>query len=96
MGLPARKRGAYTTVQTVLNRLADRGLVDRKRTGRAIQYAAKVSEADYVARSLQRALKGASDVARRSALANLVEDLPSQELEAIREIAGQIQGRRQR
>lgn len=29
--LPARYRSAYTTVQTVLNRLAERGLLDRER-----------------------------------------------------------------
>jgi len=35
-GLPARYRGAYTTVQTVLNRLAERGLLVRSKRGNAI------------------------------------------------------------
>jgi len=37
-GLPRRYRGAYTTVQTVLNRLAERGLLERERSGNLIVY----------------------------------------------------------
>jgi predicted transcriptional regulator len=33
--LLGRYRGAYNTVQTVLNRLADRGLLERDRMGSA-------------------------------------------------------------
>ena len=32
--LPAHHQGAYNTVQTVLNRLAERGLLSRRREGR--------------------------------------------------------------
>lgn len=94
--LPPQRRGAYTTVQTVLNRLADRGLVVRQKKGRTIQYAAAVSEPDYLAASLQRTLKGASAEARRSALANLVEELGPQDLEAISDVAAEIRRRRNR
>lgn len=92
--LPAGKRGAYTTVQTVLNRLVERGLVDRRRSGRAMQYSARASEADYVAGSLHRTLEHASEEARRGALASLVEELPAEDLEALRKVAAKIQRRR--
>ncbi len=46
--LPEARRGAYTTAQTVLNRLVDRGLVSRRREGRAFRYSATITEADYV------------------------------------------------
>ncbi len=95
-GLPPERRGAYTTVQTVLNRLADKGLVVRRKQGRTIQYAAAVSEPDYLAGSLQRTLKGASAEARQSALANLVEELGPQDLEAISDVAAEIRRRRNR
>ncbi|MBK5096409.1 MAG: BlaI/MecI/CopY family transcriptional regulator [Gemmatimonadetes bacterium] len=91
--LPPGERGAYTTVQTVLNRLAERGLVTRDEEARAIQYSAKSSEADYLSRSLRQTLDGASDQARRTALANLVDDLESSEFEEIRAIAAKIQDR---
>ena len=94
--LPPRHRGAYTTVQTVLNRLAERGLLSRKRAGHLILYSARVSEADYLAGSLDRALAGASKDARRTALASLVGDLDPGELDEIRGLAGEIRGRRRK
>ena len=89
------KPGAYTTVQTVLNRLADRGLLGRERVGNAIEYSPRISEADYLASSLNRTLAGASDEARRGALAALVGELKSSELSEIRRLAGRVRrGRR--
>lgn len=92
--LPAKRRGAYTTVQTVLNRLADRGLVERRKEAKAIQYSVRISEPEYVTGSLQRTLEGASEAARVSALANLVEELAPQDLDAISDIAAEIRTRR--
>ena len=37
-GLPPRYRGAYNTIQTVLNRLADRNLLSRHKIGNAFAY----------------------------------------------------------
>jgi predicted transcriptional regulator len=82
--LPQARRSAYTTIQTVLNRLADRGLVSRARAGRVIRYRARISEADYLSRSLDTILAGASEEARRGALVNLAERLPADELAALR------------
>lgn len=92
--LPAKRRGAYTTVQTVLNRLADGGLVGRRRLGRAILYRADVSEAQYATQSLRRSLAGVSEEARLTALASLVEELGPSEMKAVSEMAAEIQARR--
>ncbi len=92
--LPSRWQGAYTTVQTVLNRLAAGGLVKRRRAGRAILYSARVSEADYASQSLRRSLDGVSEQARLSALASLVEELDPDEMEAVRVLAAEVQARR--
>jgi predicted transcriptional regulator len=78
---------AYTTVQTVLNRLAERGLLARERSGNSIKYTPLITEADYVAGSLNRALDGVSDEARHAALAALVGDLDAAELSEIRALA---------
>lgn len=94
--LPPRRRSAYTTVQTVLNRLAERGLLRRQRVGKVIYYSPRISEAEYVSRSLSRTLAGASGDARRAALANLVGDLKPDELDDIRRLARGINRRRQR
>jgi predicted transcriptional regulator len=92
--LPKASRGAYNTVQTVLNRLAERGLLRRHRVGKAIRYSPKVSEADYLTGSLTRSLAAASEPARRVALASLVGDLGGGELDELRELAREIEGKR--
>lgn len=84
--LPVDYAGAYTTVQTVLNRLADRGLVERKREGRGIVYSPKVSEARYLSQTIRQTLAGASSEARQIAIAELVGGLDASELRELREL----------
>jgi len=92
--LPAKHRGAYTTVQTVLNRLAERGLLKRERTTSAIYYSPALSESEYLARSLGQTLAHASKDARRAALAQLVGDLDASERKEIEALAQEVGRRR--
>lgn len=92
--LPKRHRSAYTTVQTVLNRLADRGLLDREREGKAIIYKPRVTEAEYLSGSLSHALSGISDEARRTAIAHLVGGFDQDEQREIQAMAREIAKRR--
>ena len=85
--LPGRYRSAYTTIQTVLNRLAERGLLERNRQGNAIVYSPRLTEADYVRRSIETTLAGASSEARQAVLAQLVGSLDGTELAELRELA---------
>jgi predicted transcriptional regulator len=94
--LPARYRGAYTTVQTVLNRLAGRGLLARRRQGNAIVYTPTLSEAQYLSQSIARTLAGASADARQAALAQLIGDLDRDELSDLRSLAQEVSRRRRR
>ena len=63
--LPEANQGAYNTVQTVLNRLADRGLLERRREGHVIVYAPALSEADYLSRSIEHTMRSATPQARQ-------------------------------
>ena len=92
--LPERQRGAYTTVQTVLNRLAERGLLVRQRQGKAIFYAPKLSEAEYYSLSVRQTLATASEDVRRTALAQLVGEMPPEEQSEISALAREVAGRR--
>ncbi|MBK5219614.1 MAG: BlaI/MecI/CopY family transcriptional regulator [Thermoleophilia bacterium] len=92
--LPARQRGAYNTVQTILNRLAERGLLARDRQGKAIFYEPRISEAEYYSRSVREALAEASADARRTALAQLVGDMAPGELDEIEALAREVAQRR--
>lgn len=92
--LPRKNRSAYTTVQTVLNRLSERGLLSRERRGTAIVYTPLLSEAHYLERSLGDALAGATSEARQAALAGLVGDLDEDELKAVRARTAEVRRRR--
>ena len=85
--LPPRYQGAYNTIQTVLNRLAGRGLLERVREGRGFTYKPKVSEAEYLSGSIRRTLAGASTGARQAALASIIGGMRPDELSEIEELA---------
>ena len=84
--LPPRHRGAYTTIQTVLNRLAERGLLNRRKQRNVIEYRPAISEADHVSQSIARRLETASSDARQTALARLLGELSDTELSALRRL----------
>jgi predicted transcriptional regulator len=94
--LPPRYRGAYNTIQTVLNRLAERGLLSRGKAGNAIEYRPVVSEAEYLSRSISQTLAAASMDARQAALAQLIGDLDKRELEDLQRLAKELRGTRRR
>jgi predicted transcriptional regulator len=89
-------RGAYTTVQTVLNRLAGRGLLSRRRRKNAIVYRPRLSEAQYLSWTIRRTLSGASADARQVALAQLLGDLEEGELSDLQQLARTIDQQRTR
>jgi predicted transcriptional regulator len=92
--VPPRYRSSHNTVQTVLNRLTERGLLERTRQGRAFVYRPRISEADYVTRSIRQSLAGASNDARTAALAHLVGSMDDAELAELRERARDLHRRR--
>jgi len=95
--LPNRYRGAYTTVQTVLNRLAERGMLEREREGRNIVYRPSFTEAEYLSRSIEHTLAGASSEARQGALAKLIGGLKDDDFGEIQKLvrkAGRARGQR--
>ena len=93
---PKGRRSAYTTLQTVMNRLVERGLLTRERRGTAFHYRARYDEADYVARTISERLASASPDARRAALVNLVGRLEAGELDDVARYATRIRRQRER
>jgi predicted transcriptional regulator len=85
--LPARYRGAYTTIQTTLNRLAERGLLTRHKVRNRIEYRTAISEADHVSQLIAQRLAAASSDARQTALARLLGELSEGELTSLRRLA---------
>jgi predicted transcriptional regulator len=81
-------------VQTVLNRLAERGMLIREREGRGLVYIAHVTEAEYLSGTIRRTLAGASSDARQAALASIIGGLDPSELSELQELAERADKRR--
>jgi BlaI family transcriptional regulator, penicillinase repressor len=86
----APQRSAYTTVQTVMNRLVARGLLERERRGHAFYYRATITEEESLAHALSERLADASPSARRAALLKLVDRLDASEVDEIARYATEI------
>jgi predicted transcriptional regulator len=75
---------AYTTVVTILSRLHDKGVLTRRRHGRAFYYAPVADEAGLAARRLSALLDGQPD--RDAVLARFVADLSDHDEELLRRL----------
>lgn len=64
---------AYTSIATILGRLCDKGLAERRRQGRGFVYRASATEADVTARRIHSLLDATND--RASALAGFANGL---------------------
>lgn len=83
---------AYTTVMTVLENLYRKGLLERKKDGRAFKYVASMSREQYTAELMDGALAGSGD--RGAALLHFVERMSATELAELREALGRLREER--
>ena len=74
---------AYTTVMTVLDRLARKDVVVRERDGRAFRYAPRLTRAAMTAELMHEALEGTRDD-REQALVSFVGEASAEDLAALR------------
>jgi len=79
---------AYTTVMTVMARLYDRGLLARKRSGRAFAYTVVGDPAQVTARRMHRILDVDAD--RAGVLARFVDGLTGEDEQLVRALLDQI------
>ncbi|MCG6568157.1 BlaI/MecI/CopY family transcriptional regulator [Tessaracoccus sp. Y36] len=74
---------AYTTVMTVLDRLAKKELVDRELVARAWQYTPRSTQAEVIAADMLRQIDGVESSVRVDALRLLMGYLPDDERTAL-------------
>ena len=95
-GLRARRELAYTTVMTVLQRLARKNLVVQIRDDRAHRYAATHGRDELVAGLMVDALAQAADSGdRRAALVHFVERVGADEADALRRALAELETKHQ-
>lgn len=80
--LAAERPLAYTTVQTVMDRLARKGLLLRRPEGKANAYHPARSREDHAASAMQEVLHGAVDT--QAALLHFVELMDQEQEQALR------------
>lgn len=86
-GIRRDREIAYTTVQTVMEILRNKGWLDREKDGRAHRYRATASRADYTAGLMDEALSESADPA--AALVRFVERMDSAEVAQLRQALDQ-------
>lgn len=92
-GLSGDRELAYTTVMTVLDRLAKKGLAERERDGKAWRYRAAAPREDLVADLMRDALDGAGD--RQAALVRFVDQVSDADAALLREALTRLAARDQ-
>jgi predicted transcriptional regulator len=75
---------AYTTVQTVLVRLFDKGVIERSPHGRAYAYSPVLDERDLTARSMRALLEAEGDL--DGVLSRFVAALDDEQASALRRV----------
>lgn len=75
---------AYTTVMTVMDRLARKELVVQQKDGRAYRYRARATRAEMTADLMRDTLADLGSTERAPALVAFVEDASAEDLAALR------------
>ena len=87
---------AYTTVMTVMSRLADKGLLERRKDGAAYVYTPVVSEEEFTRRTIGTVLSELLDDFTAPAMSQFVEFVGEQDDAAIEALAKAIEEKRRR
>lgn len=82
--LAAERDLAYTTVMTVMDRLARKDLVEQERDGRAYRYRARATRAALTAELMRDTLDDFAEHDRGTALVAFVEDASPEDVAALR------------
>ncbi len=84
---------AYTTLMTVLDRMAKKGLVSRERDGRAWRYTPASSREELTSETLHHTLGELAGGERRSALLHFLDHSSPEELAELRSALADLEAR---
>lgn len=84
---------AYTTVMTVMGRLADGGLLTQERSGRAYLYAAADSREELTATTMRDQLSGMAAQDRRTAMLHFLGDATADEIADLKAALAEVEQR---
>lgn len=87
---------AYTTVMTVMGRLADSGLLVKERAGRAYLYAAAGTREELTASTMLGHLHGLPSADRRAAMLHFLGDATAEEIADLKAALAEVEQRHDR
>lgn len=90
--MPEERTPAYTTVQTVMDRLHRKGILVRESSGRANIYRPVSTRADHAAATMQDALHGAGDA--QATLLHFVKRMDNEQARALRSALARLSATR--
>lgn len=85
---------AYTTLMTVLDRMAKKDLVHRERDGRAWRYTAASTRAELTSESLHHTLGELAGDKRRVALLHFLDESTPEEIDELKAALAELESRR--
>lgn len=94
--LEGEREIAYTTVMTVLDRLAKKGMVTRERDGRAWRYLPADTREAMTATSMRRTLVDMDVSDRRAALLHFLDGASSGEIDDLKAALAEVEARARR
>lgn len=92
--LKRRRDVAYTTVMTMLGRLYEKGLLDRRKDGKRYIYSPRMSGEEFLQETARKVLDGLDEAGTQCALALLAEKVSEASPEALDELEQMIRRRR--
>ena len=87
---------AYTTVMTVMSRLAEKGLLEKRKEGAAYVYTPAASKEEFTRRTVGTVLSELLDDFTAPAMSQFVDFVGEQDEAAIEELAKAIEAKRRR
>lgn len=93
-GLDTGRPLAYTTVMTVLDRLCAKGIVDRRRDGRAWRYWSVQSSEQLTADLLRDGLSHLDSADRRTAMLHFLDGATEAEIDDLKRALAELESRR--
>lgn len=94
--LKKKRNSAYTTVMTVMSRLAEKGILERMKEGSAYQYKAVLDKESFINTSIKEVLGNLLNDFASPAINQFVELLDEEDPERIEELARLIEKKRSR
>ena len=93
MSISQEREIAYTTVMTVLDRLAKKGLVTREREGRAWRYQPVSTSEELTAHLLRDSLEHIESSDRRAAMLHFLDAASSEEIDDLKAALAELEAR---